>query len=131
MDKTCCNTNGPVYGDAKRIVVFGDKRSYDANNGKSFNGFGIYIDENAKGISFEEYMETQKLSLKEDYKVITGKKPDTSEAKVNVGSIEATLLKGYAWWGDVVYLQIPNTAKFMVLSKSETSPGVFDQIFDE
>ncbi len=131
LDKTCCNTNAPIYGDAKRIVVFGDKRSFDAANGKDFNGFGIYVDENAKGASFTEYMDLQKLSLIEDYKVITGKKPETLEEKVTVGNIEATLLKGYAWWGDVIYLQIPNTKKFMIISKAETSKGVFDQVFDE
>jgi hypothetical protein len=131
LDSKCCDVNGPVSGISNKIVVFGDKQSYDDNKGKSFNGFGVFVDQNDKKISFEEYMDLQRKTLEENYKVIMGKKPESGEEKIKVGDVEGIILKNYAWWGDMIYVQIPNSSKFLIISKVETSRGVFEQVFAE
>ncbi len=129
LDINCCNIQGPVKGEVERIVTFGDKKAYDESNGKAFNGFSIFIDINRSNLQFSDYLDIQKTALMEDYKVITGKRPEPSEGEVMVGNVKATLLKGYAWWGDMIFLQIPNTNKIMIISKVESSPVVFEEIF--
>jgi hypothetical protein len=131
LDSKCCDVNGPVYGTPDKIVVLGDSQSYEDNKGKSFNGFGVFIDQNKENRSFTDYMDLQRKTLEENYKVITGKKPEVSEEKIKVGDVEGIILKNYAWWGDMIYVQIPNTTRFMIISKVETSPGVFDKVFAE
>lgn len=131
LDSKCCDVNGPVYGTPDKLAVFGDKKSYEDNKGKSFNGFGIFVDQNKENRSFVDYMDLQRKTLVENYKVITGKRPEPSEEKIKIGDVEGIMLKGHAWWGNMVYFQIPGTTKFMALSEVSTSPGVFDQIFLE
>ena len=40
------------------------------------------------------------------------------------------ILKGYAWWGDVILLQFTNSPVILVMSKTEFVPGSFKEIFN-
>ena len=76
-------------------------------------------------------MKSQKESLIEDFKLIKGTRPVTNEERVMIGEIEGVQLRGYAWWGDMIYLKLPNSNKFLILSKVESAPGQFDEAFSE
>jgi hypothetical protein len=130
MDSTCCDINGPVYGNPVKVVVLADAATFEASGGKSFDGFGIFVDENKENISFESYMDIQKTSLIEDYKVITGQNPQTSEEETTVGEEKAVLLKGYTWWGgNLIFLKIPSSDNFMSISlTSESSDNFTEEI---
>ena len=131
MDETCCKINGPVFGNPEKQVILGDKETYDQSKGKSFDGFGVFIDLNKEHRTFEEYMEIQKATLQDEYKVITGKRPSNpQESEVEVGNVKAVMLKNYAWWGDMVYFQYPANDKFVIISKVDASKGSFDETFE-
>ena len=129
----CCQVPSPVYG-----IFFNSGKFYfvDTSLGipeknKPFDGFGVFVDENEMKVPFEMYLVSEKNALLEDYRIITGRNPEESEEKTKVGEVDAVLLKGYAWWGDIIMLQIPNTSKIMIISKTEFLPGSFKEVFGD
>lgn len=131
LDDKCCDVNGPVFGNAEKLVVLADKNSYEQNSGRFFDGFGVFIDLNKENRTFDEYMEIQKATLLDEYKVITGKSSTNfSESEIEVGGVQAVLLKNYAWWGDMIYFQYPSSNKFMIISKVESTPESFNDSFN-
>lgn len=128
LDATCCDINGPVYGNPDKVVVLADAATFEASGGKSFDGFGIFVDENKENISFESYMDIQRTSLTEDYKVITGQDPKTSEEETTVGEIKAVMLKGYTWWGgNLIFLKMPSSNEFMSISLTSDTSEAFTE----
>jgi len=131
----CCQVPSPIYGNFLNTgrFHFVDTSLGVPEKNKPFDGFGIFVDINGgeTPMPFETYLDNEKKALLEDYRIITGRNPDESEEKIKIGGVEAVLLKGYAWWGDVIMLQIPNTSRVMLISKTEFLPGSFRDVFND
>lgn len=133
LSDTCCTISGPATVDnikPRQLTVLADLGTVTTDN-KPFNGFGLFMVDNIKSDNFIEYIEKQKASLIENYRIVIGKNPTTQDKKVIVDNIEAVLLEGYAWWGDLIFVPIEKTSRVLVISKSEVSPGAFDNLFGE
>lgn len=129
LNVKCCNIRPPKLSKAKAIGTFADVGITRTN--ASFDGFGIYIDEN-KSSTFEEYLENQKALLIEDYRVIIGRNPTAlKETQVIIDGSAGTSLKGYAWWIDeIIYIQHKYDSNgIVIILKSEKEPGSFDETF--
>ncbi|HLB51584.1 hypothetical protein A3F07_01635 [candidate division WWE3 bacterium RIFCSPHIGHO2_12_FULL_38_15] len=133
FNTNCCQVPAPVYGEFSNTAkfYFVDTSLGVPEKNKPFDGFGIFVDTNKDKITFETYLESEKTALLEDYKVITGRNPEESQEIIKVGEVDAILLKGYAWWGDVIMLQVPNTSRIMIISKTEYLPGSFKDVFND
>jgi len=132
LDSTCCTLKGPLSSTAQKVVVFADPKSLAGTNGTLFNGFGVYTDSLGE-VEYETYLEQQRNLLKENYQIIMGKKPVTSEEEIFIGEMKATVFKGYAWWGDLVLFKYtgdrgPSAAIFV---KTEIDPDSFESLFRE
>jgi hypothetical protein len=131
FDYDCCTISGPVFGKPELVVTIADGNKYQQNSGRSFDGMAVYIDPNTENASFESYLDIQKKSLIENYKIVRGDEPKTSEKTIKVGGVDAVLLKGYAWWGDLVYLPKPGSNQFLIIAKVESEDGSFEKTFNE
>lgn len=131
LSQTCCTVSGPVLGKSSKLVVFGDAEGKSQSVETSFNGFGVYNVMNENRIPFEDYVEEQKQALIENYRVVIGRNPTTTEEMITIDGQEAYLLKGYAWWGDVFFVQVPESNRIAVFSMTEVSPGEFESVFRE
>lgn len=135
-DANCCDISGPIklnpQKEPTKLVVLADPNTVDENNkGKPFNGFGIYL-ENVGSTGFNEYLEQQKQALKENYRIIIGRNPNSRETKVLIDGREAILLENYAWWADVIV--IPPAEKELetiLIFKTEIAESAFDETFRE
>ena len=90
----------------------------------------VYEDKShAQDAPFEDYINKQKSLLEENYKVIIGRNPVTSEETFEVNGIEGTILRGYAWWGDIAFIRIPEKKTILAFVKTEANEGDFEDIF--
>ncbi len=131
-DKTCCKIQGPPEVEGKiatKQVVIADPATVETGD-KLFNGFGIYMVGNVAAEGFANYIELQKAALIENYKIVVGKSPITTDKTVIVDGIEGVVLEGYAWWGDMIYLPYKDST-VVVITKTEVNPGDFDNVFGE
>jgi hypothetical protein len=133
-DTKCCDVSGPSTGNFQKLDVFAQVGSQVDSNRRRFNGFGIYAMKAVIGDDFGSIISSQKSTLENEYKVIKGvASPSKSEETIDVGSHEGVLLKGYAWWGDIIFVPVYNvdeSLKFIfAISKSEVEPGVYDKEF--
>lgn len=131
LDTTCCHVPEPFEYPAEASWYFASVPGSLPTSGKPFDGFGIFIDKLKGDTTYASYLDAQKASLKTLYTLTTGKSPENSKAsEIKVGNLTGTLLENYAWWGDVIYVQLPNTTKVMVISKTEYLPGSFKELFN-
>ncbi len=148
LNAGCCDINGPVAGTPIELAVLARVADDASDKPKNFDGVAVFVDENLSGLSFEAYLEQQKTSLKKDYELVTGKVPDVKEDVVVLGTektVGGTMLRNYAWWGDIVYARLPKivsafgvtddkgggTDKFLIIVKTEQTGGSFDAGFNE
>lgn len=132
FDKTCCKIQGPPDVDGKiasKIVVYADPETVETGD-KLFNGFAIYMVDNVSAEGFASYIELQKAALVENYKIVVGKSPITTDKTVIIDGLEGVVLEGYAWWGDMIYLPYKDSTVFAI-AKTEVNPGTFDNVFGE
>lgn len=129
LSDTCCSLTGPAGNSIEKLGILGDESTKNAK--EAFNGVGIFIDQNPNQLDFDKYMIEQKQALVREYQVITGELPVTNEDVVKVGKLDGILLQGYAWWGDVVYVQLPERPEVLIVVKSQISAGSFNTTFSE
>jgi len=130
--KSCCVVPGPVYDENLLVTILADKEVYDTSKGKSFDGVGVYIHRKEEGEKFDGYLELQKKTLQDDYKIIKGYgNPGATQEEVMLGDIKGTLLHGYAWWGDMVYADVPNDNYYLIISMVEERPGGYGEEFNK
>lgn len=131
LNTKCCKVPEPFEYDADASWYFASVPGALPTPGKPFDGFGIFIDTLKGDITFQSYLDAQKVSLKTLYTLTTGKSPENYKtSEIKVGNLTGTLLENYAWWGDVVYVQLPSSRKVMVISKTEYLPGSFKELFN-
>jgi hypothetical protein len=129
MDSVCCTVEGPISAGVVKMIVLADPDSVLDVDGKTFNGFGVFYDPNTENLDGQTYLTNQKNLLEENYKVIIGKAPEGREDKITVGGVEATRFRGYAWWGDMIYVPVPGSQTFVVIAKTELNEGELDSVF--
>lgn len=132
LNTTCCTITGPTSESAQNLATLADLE----DTRQKFNGIGLFVEKNPNNLTFEAYINEQKQTLIKEYRVIVGTNPQTSEKIVNVGGITGIRLDGYAWWGDVVYLQLPQKSvgrppQFLIIVKAEVKDGDFEETFNE
>ncbi len=130
LDANCCTLTGPLSPTAQKIIVLADPESVTEGGGTRFSGFGVFVDTIPTDTEYNQYLEMQKNLLKENYEVIIGKIPETAEEGVLVGGVPGILLKNYAWWGDIIYVQVPNKPRVLVIVKTELTPGEMSEIIN-
>lgn len=130
LNDGCCNISGPLSGKSELAVVLADKSTVVEGTNKPFDGVGFYVAELGEK-TFSKYLDEQKDSLLTNYREFTGNEPIPSEAEIMVGNNKGTLLKGYAWWGDMTYVQFPEEQKALVIVMIEESEGSFKYTFDQ
>ncbi len=131
LDATCCTLRGPISDKIAKRIVLADPKSLEGSDGTLFNGFAVYTEVLTGGVTKEIYIENQRKLLAENYRVIIGKNPVTSEETLNVGGKVATYLKGYAWWGNMLFMDGVKTGEIIVFVTTEIDPGAFDPTFRE
>lgn len=134
LNSTCCTIEGPMGGNSEeeiqKLIVLAVEDTIVKGTKDKFSGFGVFVDNNVEGLDFGTYLEKQKQLLRENYQIIVGKTPENvSEEVITVGNSTGVLLKGYAWWGDVTFVDVPgfgpadsgNSVKsaFIAISKTE------------
>lgn len=131
LDSKCCTLRGPISETLRKQIVLADPKSLAGSEGTLFNGFAVYTDVMKNGVTKEIYIENQRKLLAENYRVIIGRNPVTSEETLNVGGKVATYLKGYAWWGNILFLEGAKTGELIIFVTTEIDPGAFDPTFRE
>ncbi|OGC58089.1 hypothetical protein A2976_02455 [candidate division WWE3 bacterium RIFCSPLOWO2_01_FULL_41_9] len=127
----CCIVPGPVYEIHETLVTFADEAAYKDTDGKRFDGVGVFQFRNQGQQTFTDYINMQKKTLQDDYRIIKGYgNPNAKEEKVMFGKVQGVLLSGYAWWGDMAYFQISGNNDIIALSMVEASTGSFKEEFD-
>ena len=127
LDTNCCSAPKPPVGDFATLGTF----ALPSKQSKAFDGFGLYIEENTQNINFSTYLENQKKALLDDFKLVNGVEAENSKDDlIIINDKEARKLSNYAWWGDVIYIQLPNRPEIVVLSKVDYLSGSFDELFD-
>jgi hypothetical protein len=139
LDPKCCDINGPVTTkpeDIRKIIVVGNPTTY--KDKINIDGLGVFADTGyyAQNTEFNAYVDKQKQTLVEDYKVVTGQLPITNESTVSVGKFVGTKLSGYSWMGnDLVYLAFPNNPTgrqiILVISSKGISGTDFQKSVDD
>jgi len=138
MDDKCCSISGPItldeYNDPVTIVVLAMPKGVNTT-GTSFNGIGVfYIDDLPDEEAISKYVQAQKNALIEEYKIIIGRSPEVQESTISVAGVNATLIKGVAWWGDIVfvpYKQRNGRNVIYMVAKTEVLKGEFETLFSE
>lgn len=131
LDATCCTLRGPISNALSKKIVLADPKSLAGSEGTLFNGFAVYTETLKGSVTKEMYIENQKQLLAENYRVIIGKNPVTSEEVLNVGGKVATYIKGYAWWGNMLFVDGIKTGELIIIVTTEIDPGAFDPTFRE
>lgn len=111
LDSTCCDVKGPLVGSFEKVVILGK----DAGN----EGIGIYVEAKAlESMTFDEFINSQKSSLRENYIRVAGREPKSSDFEIVLDNVTGVTLKNYAWWADITYVPIPSSRKILVIVKS-------------
>lgn len=132
LDSTCCTIDGPISSTANKLIVLADGDSVITTKSRGYNGFGLFEDRNLDNLTFEEYLENQRRLLRENYKIVIGRaSPETKEHIVSVGGVDGVLLEGYAWWGDILFIPIPDSKEIIIFSVTEVNDGEMDSLFNE
>ena len=82
--------------------------------------------------SFVLFINEEKQSLIQEYKVVEGKSPmGLSEEVVLIGGVDGLKLVNYAWWGEVIYLDHPNADCFLVFVLPDGISDEFETVLSE
>ncbi|MBW6441414.1 hypothetical protein K0B04_00705 [Patescibacteria group bacterium] len=131
LDSECCNITGPMAGRPILLLTLGDPENYVNEN--NLDAIAFFTDENKVG-DFNDYLETQKILLSEDYLVTKGQSPKPQIRSVKVGDREAVMLRGYSWRGnDLIYVDITPTNernRVLVISIHNISGESFEKVTD-
>lgn len=130
LDSTCCTIQGPIGVSADKVSVLAHIKN--VSNQEKFDGMAVYVNKN-KDKNFNSYLEDQKLRLKENYRLVINKNAETQDIETTVAGIPAILLKGYAWWGDMIFMQIPNNKGYYltIVKTYGIEESNFDDIFTD
>jgi len=103
FDEKCCDIAEPAVNQTyQKFVVYGEIDKVSVPNKTSILGvFGRKWDSSRNPDDFPTFLQKQKDILVNDFKVVTGNSPSTSEEEVDVGDNgkKGYLLKGYSWKG--------------------------------
>ncbi len=129
LDSTCCNIQGPIGVPADKVSVLAHIRN--VSNQEKFDGMAVYVNRN-KDKDFNTYLEEQKIKLKENYRLVVNKNAETQDIETTVAGTPAILLKGYAWWGDMIFMQMPNNKGYYltIVKTYGFEASNFDEIFN-
>ena len=131
MNYTCCGIQGPLTGNPGEVIVLGDTSTISEGTNKPFNGLAMYMIFKDEGINLDNYLNTEKEELLKKYEEVKSVRGEnTREENVNLSGKSGKLLKGYAYWGDVYYLQLDDK-HLLYITKTEQSGGSFDSTFNK
>lgn len=103
FDEKCCDIAEPAVNQTyEKLIVYGEIDKVSVPNKTSILGvFGRKWDKSKNPDDFGTFLQKQKDILVNDFKVVTGNNPNTSEEEVTVGESgkKGYLLKGYSWKG--------------------------------
>ncbi len=108
LNTSCCSVTSPSLQGLRKVVVLADPARKN-DEGEVLDKFGIFAYP-VKRESFQLFLNQQKQALIQEYKVVEERNPtDLSEQRVQIGGYDAFKLVNYAWWGDVIYMDHPNS----------------------
>lgn len=129
LDENCCDTPAPPLNNLEKIVVLGDPKTYIDNN--NFDGIGVYTMRSYGEFGdLNQLVQQQKKQLIEDYRVVKGADPVTSDSEIKVGKYRGIRLKGYSWRGnELIYTFLGNEldSYILVFSVKNVSGEEFDK----
>ncbi len=132
LDASCCSINGPISTGSRRLIVLAHPESLVTGNVQEFDGFGVFADSNPTKMGFWEYVDLQKQLLVENYRITIGRDPENLvQEDFTIAGVTGTVLKGHAWWGDIIFIQAPGEQRIIAISRIETKPGNFDAYFTQ
>ena len=131
MNYTCCGIQGPITGNPGQVIVLADTSTVTEGTNKPFNGIAMYMLYSDNGMNLNDYINGEKDALLNKYEDVLGTRGvNPSEQDVSISGKHAKLLKGYAYWGDVYYLQLDDK-HILYITKTEQSDGSFDTNFNK
>jgi hypothetical protein len=133
LSETCCTTPDPPLQQSAKLIMLGDAATFVDKT--HFDGFGVYVEsqEDSK-MAFGDFIARQKQILTDDYRVVTGENPKTSETAIKLGDFDALRLSGYSWQGnDLVYskVTVQRGDFIIVFSIRNISGDSFEKILQE
>lgn len=131
MDYNCCGIQGPVTGVLSKIIVLADKSTVTEGTTSPFDGLAMYTIYDEDGLDFDGFMKNEKEELLKEYEKVTGRKSENyKEEGINIAGKSGIKLTGYAYFGDVYYLDFDDK-RILFIAKTEKSDGSFDAAFDK
>lgn len=129
MNYTCCGIQGPLTGNPGEVIVLANTSTITEGTNKPFDGMAMYMIFKDEGISLNDYLNTEKEELLKKYEEVKGVRGENArEEDVNLSGKSGKLLKGYAYWGDVYYLQLDDK-HILYITKTDESDGSFNDTF--
>jgi len=133
LELNAASVTPPSIENLVKVVVLVDPaRKNEA--GEVLDKVGIFaVPKGSK--SFALFINEEKQSLIQEYKVVEGKNPTgLSEEVVLIGGVDGLKLVNYAWWGEVIYLDHPTADYFLIFvlpdGISDEFVEVLSEIFD-
>jgi hypothetical protein len=130
LDTDCCSVTQPSIDQLSRLIILADSGDEEENGliDDKFGMFGLRIEDKSFGL----FLNQQKQSLIQEYKVVEGRDPtNLGEERLSIGGAEGVLLKNYAWWGEVVYLNHPHREVFLVIVVPRGVSEGFEKVIED
>lgn len=136
LSSDCCKLEENLRRKVVERGIWGVENTYDGERDKGFDGMAMYEVEDKTKAEFSTFVEELKNDLIEDYRIVVGRNPVTlDEEALDISGKSAVRLKGYTWWVDEIVvietsLKTNTSNKYLIIVKSEDSPGSFDETFE-
>jgi len=132
--QTCCRISLDLTGQGEFIIVLADESTVVPNTDRYFNGFSIYVVQNAEDITLQQYVEQEKAAQIQASKAQLGEAfvLSGSERTVTIGGQTGIEIQGYSWISiHQIYAPFPHQKLFLVIGMTEQSEGSFEPIFSQ
>lgn len=134
LDEKCCSLAGAASDNPVAIITLADITTGFSNTDAPFDGLSVYIIPNENNLTFDQYIEKERVALFEQFKIMA------DPSRIHKGQVISTQIAGqpaislanYSWDGIArTYFKSPNSKVIIEISKKEQSQNHFssyDQI---
>ncbi|HLD50749.1 hypothetical protein A3K34_03600 [candidate division WWE3 bacterium RIFOXYC1_FULL_40_10] len=126
FDSNCCDVPGPKFEKNSPTNLGSLVDPTTKIDSKNFDGITLYADKET-GRSFDQYVERQKTLFNDEYVIVKGENPKTSQEEFTVGGKRAIRIKGYSWKGnDLIYLDTLDRGAVITVSVNNLTGESFE-----
>lgn len=132
LNSGCCTLSGPAEINPVVGITLAKVTDDGTGTDEAFDGFAVYVVANTSDQTLTVFVSSQMTALTNALET-TGAGAGSvakTQTETTVAGRQAVMLTGYSTSGALYFVQL-STGDFLVISKSDATPGSFDDQFEE